>query len=136
VAKVTQIRQGGDLPFSFDLDGESLDGRTCTIYVKQYIKDTATITREIPINAGRTSFDGFLTSAETKTLSVGLWHIFADIPNITTGEDRQIATGGVRFEVQQSVVDIIVETFFRITKSGDFRVTKSGDFRVTKDIST
>jgi len=108
VAKPTQIRQGGDLPFSFNLDGDSLEGRTCTIYVKQHIKDISTITREIPLNDDRTAFEGFLTSAETMGLSVGLWHIFADMVDILTGQDRQIASGTVRFEVGETVVDSVV----------------------------
>lgn len=104
MAKVTQIGQGGDLPFSFDLGEDLLDGRTCTIYVKQHIKDVATISRVIPINEDGTAFDGFLTSAETTTLGVGLWHVFANMPNTSTGQARQVRSASIKFEVQETVV--------------------------------
>ncbi len=103
--KATQIRQGESLPFSFDLDGASLVGRICTIYVKQFIKDTSTISREIPLDSDGLAFSGFLTSAETRDLKVGRWNLFADMPNATEGRDRQVGSREIAFDVAETIVD-------------------------------
>lgn len=133
MASVTQIRQGESLPFSFNLGGASLAGRTCTIYVKQHAKDISTIKREIPLDSGGNAFSGFLTSTETAPLKVGSWRIFGDMPNIIQGRDRQVVTKEIRFDVAQTFVPsgIIVETFFRITTSGNRRITTAGNNRIT-----
>lgn len=119
MAKVTQIRQGESLPFSFDLDGVPLEGRTCTIYVKQFLKDASTITREIPLDSDQLAFSGFLTAAETAALKVGSWRIFADMPNVTEGRDRQVVTKDIRFDVAETVVDsVAVITAINLVSSG------------------
>ena len=116
VAKSTQIAQGGSMPVTFDRDGESIDGWTCTIYVKQYINDDATIVRQLSVDPEcPTQWSGLLTSADTAQLDVGLWHVFANLKNVTTGEARQVKAGSIRFEVTQTVVQSITSSIFSVT---------------------
>ncbi len=104
VAKPTQIAQGGSLPVTFDRDGESIDGWTATIYVKQHINDDATIVRQLSLDPENLNqWAGLLTSADTAQLAVGLWHVFANLNNASTGEARQVKGGSIRFEVTQTI---------------------------------
>ena len=128
MAKAIQIRQGGSLPFRFDLGGVSLVGRTCTIYVKQFLKDVSTPLREIPLDADGLAFSGFLTSAETINLKVGLWHVFADMPNQTTQEDRQVVTSSIRFEVGETVVDSTAVAVSITTVTSGTAIPAGGNF--------
>jgi len=111
VAKPTQIAQGGSLPVTFDRDGESIDGWTATIYVKQHVKDDATIVRQLAVDPENPlQWSGLLTSADTSLLSVGLWHVFANLNNATTGEARQVKGGSIRFEVTETIFTTISTT--------------------------
>lgn len=79
------VRKGRSLPFVFDRGGDSIGGWICTIKVKQYPGDAASIDRVIaPVGL---TWPGFLTSTETAALaSLGSWTLFAEINNAT--EDR------------------------------------------------
>jgi len=120
MAKPTQIAQGGSLPVTFDRDGESIDGWTATIYVKQHIKDDATIVRQLAVDPENPDqWAGLLTSADTSLLSVGLWHVFAALNNATTGEARQVKGGSIRFEVTETVFTSITTAISSVIDSPD-----------------
>lgn len=89
-----RIQQGESLPFKFDRGTDSIDGWTCTIEVKQYTPDVATISRVIPATGGE--WIGFLTQSETVGLATGLWYLTATLVKLTTDELEQIP---VRFSV-------------------------------------
>jgi len=119
MAKPTQIAQGGSLPITLDRDGESIDGWTATIYVKQHIKDDATIVRQLAVDPENPlQWSGLLTSADTSLLSVGLWHVFGSLNNATTGEARQIKGGSIRFEVTETVFRSITTAISSVTNNG------------------
>ena len=85
------IRQGEDLEFAFDLDGEDISGWVCTIEVKIYPSDVATISRVIP--PGDRIWEGFLSSAETSGLAVSTdtpWRLTGILTNSSTDQERQI----------------------------------------------
>ena len=100
MAKIKVIRQGESLPFVFDRGGESIDGYVCTIFVKQYPADVASITRVIEPTTnpktGVSEWSGFLTQTETAALAVGLWIINAKLVKSSTDEEEAIP---VRFQV-------------------------------------
>jgi len=119
VAKPTQIAQGGDLPISFNRDGQSLDGWTATIYVKKHIKDDATIVRQLLVDPDNPlQWAGFLTSADTALLSIGLWHVFANLNNASTGEARQVKEGSIRFEVTETIFKKITTSIISVVDNG------------------
>ena len=104
MAKTRVVRKGGSLPFQFDRGGESISGWICTINVKQLPTDVASISRVItPTN---NVWSGFLTSTETDALSNAtgnsLWWLVGILTNASTGEEEQIASGSVRFNLTQS----------------------------------
>jgi len=91
VAKITTIRQGEDLEFIFDLDGEDITGWVCTIEVKVYPDDAALISRVIP--PGNRVWEGFLTSTETAALDVSTdspYYLTGILINSSTDQERQI----------------------------------------------
>ena len=80
-------KKGSSVPFSFDLDGDSLSGWVCTINVAKHIGDTAEISRVI--TASDDSFSGHLTSTETTALaSLGTYALTAVIANST--DDKEV----------------------------------------------
>lgn len=116
VAKPTQIAQGGSLPVTFDRDGQSIIGWTATIYVKQHINDDATIVRQLALDPENLNqWAGLLTSADTAQLAVGLWHVFCNLNNATTGEARQVKGGSIRFEVTQTIFTNISTAISSVT---------------------
>jgi len=120
VAKVESIAQGGSLPITFDRDGESIEGFTATIYVKQHIKDDATIVRQLEVDPENSfQWAGLLTSADTALLSVGLWNVFANLNNASTGEARQIKAGSIRFEVTETIFTTISTPISSVIDSPD-----------------
>ena len=89
--RIPSIRQGEDLEFVFDLDGEDISDWICLMEVKQFIDDTAIISRLIP-PVGRT-WPGFLTSTETATLPISgrlPLYITGKLTNSTTNQERQV----------------------------------------------
>lgn len=93
--KITIIRAGESLPFTFDRSGASINGWTCLIEVKNFPSDTAFISRIItPLNSS--GWTGFLTQTETSALANGLFYLIALLTNITTDEEEQVP---VRFQV-------------------------------------
>jgi len=127
MAKPTQIAQGGSLPVTFDRDGKSIDGWTCTIYVKQHINDDATIVRQLAVDPDNLfQWAGLLTSADTAQLDVGLWHVFANLNNATTGEARQVKGGSIRFEVTQTIFTTISTSIDSVTDNTVARFNFAG----------
>lgn len=127
MAKATQISQGGSLPITFDRDGESIDGWTATIYVKQHINDDATIVRQLEVDPDNPlQWSGLLTSADTALLSVGLWHVFANLNNASTGEARQVKAGSIRFEVTETIFGTINTSISSVTDNTVARFNFSG----------
>jgi len=101
MSKILAVRQGESLPFSFDRGENSIDGFVCTINVKQFPEDVATISRVITPTEG--VWSGLLTSAEIDTLvniaGHNLWWLIAVLTSASTDEEEQIATGSVRFSL-------------------------------------
>lgn len=95
--QIIRIQQGESLPFKFDRGGESIAGWTCTITVKQYPGDTASISRVIP--AVGLEWPGFLTTTETGSLAPGLWFLTASLINLADNTLEEIP---VRFGVAKS----------------------------------
>jgi len=91
---ITVIRQGEDLEFVFDLNGEDISGWICTIFVKRFPADDDDefiIPRQIPPD-GRT-WPGFLTSVETASLPVSSkspYFLTGVLTNSSTDQERQI----------------------------------------------
>jgi len=99
MAKITTIQQGESLPFVFDRNGESTEGYICTINVKQFPSDTASISRVIELTVddeGNSVWAGFLTSTETAALATGLWYINASLVNASEVKEDAIP---VRFQI-------------------------------------
>lgn len=90
MAKIRVIQLGESLPFVFDRSGESIDGFVCTITVKQFPKDTASISRVIPPDIVRKEWPGFLTETETSSLGTGLWILNANLVSVTTDQEEAI----------------------------------------------
>lgn len=97
------IRQTDDLPFVFDLGGESIKGWVCEIFVKVYPDDDAIISRVIPANSSNDAWEGFLTSTETAALAVSSkspYYLIGKLTNAESNEQRQIPR---RFHVGQDL---------------------------------
>lgn len=95
--KLTIIRQGESLPFRFDRGGNSIDGWTCTITVKEQPADAALISRVVlPTN---NAWVGFLTQSETSALPVlskgAAYYLIASLVNVSTDEE-EVVTDRVR----------------------------------------
>ncbi len=102
MSKIITPQQGESIPFCFDRGGNDITGWVCTIFVKQYPDDVATITRIIPpgVNAdGDPAWPGFLTQTETNLLDHGLWYISAKLVNASNDEEEAIP---VRFNVTKA----------------------------------
>lgn len=102
MSAITLIRQGEDLEFVFDLNGEDITGWIATIEVKRFPSDASLITRVIPA-VGRT-WPGFLTSTETAALEVSSespYYLIGILTNSSTNEERQIPR---RFNVSQDLL--------------------------------
>ena len=83
------IRAGESLPFTFDLDGASIDGYVLTISVKQFGADVSAITPRIITPTG-TTWTGFLTSTETASLTVNTtYRLIGTAVKSSTGEEVQ-----------------------------------------------
>ena len=85
------IRQGEDLEFIFDLDGEDITGWIALIEVKIFPSDVALISRVIP--AKENAWEGFLTSTETAALAVSTdspYSLTGILTNALTDQERQI----------------------------------------------
>lgn len=105
--KLTAIQVGESLPFKFDRGGDSIDGWTCTIFLKKFPTDTEILTgsgRVIPPDTGERSWPGFLTNSETGVLvpggtHKGLYFLTGLLVNLTTDEVEEVP---VRFRVTKS----------------------------------
>ncbi len=89
---MTIIRQGEDLEFIFDLDGEDISDWVCLVEVKQFPDAAALISRVIP-PSGDNSWEGFLTSTETAALAVSgasPYYLTGKLTNSSTDQERQI----------------------------------------------
>lgn len=97
--KLTRIQQGESLPFKFDRGGDTVEGWTCTITLKQFPSDVSSVTRVITLDVNN-AWSGFLTNSETDTLDAvrnkGTWYLTATLINLATDELEQIP---VRFSV-------------------------------------
>lgn len=89
---ITVIRQGEDLEFVFDLNGEDISGWVCLIQVSRTPEDEfALVSRIIPPD-GRT-WPGFLTSTETEAFPVSStspYFLTGFLTNSSTDQERQI----------------------------------------------
>ena len=111
MAKIRVLRKGESLPFSFDRGNDSTDGFVCTLNVKQFPTDIASIQRVIALSTntitGKLEWAGFITSTESDGLTnstspnANLWFAIGVLVNSTTGEEEQIAQGSVRFSLTQ-----------------------------------
>lgn len=93
MAAIPVIRQGEDLEFSFDLDGDDITDWVCTIEVKVFPSDTALISRVIPADSSNSAWEGFLTSTETAALAVSSkspYYLIGLLTNSTTDQERQV----------------------------------------------
>lgn len=91
MSAIPGIKQGEDLEFIFDLDGEEITGWICTIQVKIFPSDAALISRVIP--PVERAWPGFLTSTETAALAVSTkspYYLTGILTNSTTDQERQI----------------------------------------------
>lgn len=91
---ITPVRQGESFDFSFGLDGESITDWVCTIEVKKFPGDTASISRVITPTGS--VWSGFLTQAETSALAIGTYRLIGVLTNSTMDEEQQIP---VRFNI-------------------------------------
>ncbi len=97
MTSIAIVRKGESLDFSFDLDGESVDGWVCTIQVRKFPGDAASISRVITPTGN--VWSGFLTQTETTALAIGTYRLIAVLTNSSTDEeDQQI----IRFNVTDS----------------------------------
>ena len=90
MSKIVIIDAGESLPFNFDRGENSIDGWTCTIFVKQRSSDASFITRVITEVNG--SWPGFLTQSETAALtpSDASYFLGAKLENVSTDEEEVI----------------------------------------------
>ena len=88
MSQIPYITQAGDLPFQFDLDGESITDFICTISVKQRPTGTDQITSR-EITPTDEVWSGFLTTTEIASLAVGRYELIANIQNATTLEGQE-----------------------------------------------
>ena len=97
MSKITVVRKGESLPFTFDRGGESITGWICTMQVREFPGDTASISRVI--TAVGDTWPGFLTQTETSALGVGLWRLIGVLAKATTDEEEQVP---LRFNITDS----------------------------------
>jgi hypothetical protein len=100
MAKIQVIRKGESLPFSFNLGTTDTAGYVCTITVRQYPANAASISRvvesTVDATTGQTVWAGFLTATETAALDVGMWVLNANLVKASTVEQTDIP---VRFQI-------------------------------------
>jgi len=103
MSNIQPIQKGESVPFIFDRGGQSIDGFVCTINVKRLASDTSSITRVIPPDGN--TWPGFLTSAETDTLTTGgkPYRLIGILTNASTDEEEQITK--IRFNITGSWAD-------------------------------
>ena len=83
-------------------------------------EELATIVRLLSVDPEcPTQWSGLLTSADTAQLVVGLWHVFANLNNASTGEARQVKSGSIRFEVTQTIFTTISTPISSVITSPD-----------------
>ena len=87
--KLERIQRGESQPVRFHRNGDSIDGWTCTMTVKQYPEDTATINRVLDVADDGISWETFLTADETNGLTPGLWFVTGSLVNLSTNEMEQ-----------------------------------------------
>jgi hypothetical protein len=96
--KLTIIKQGESLPFSFDRGENSISGWTCTISVKEKPADAAILSRVVAPSDG--AWTGFLTQTETAALPVlskgAPYYLIAKLSNTSTDEEEIITA---RFKI-------------------------------------
>ena len=105
--KIEIIRKGESLPFIFDRMGESIEDWICTIEVKKFPSDPASISRVIePTDQGGglrrkapSVWADILTSRETSTLNIGTYRLIGILANATTDEKERVF---LRFHVTDS----------------------------------
>lgn len=119
---ITTIRQGGDLPFVFDRDGESIEGFICTVTVKQ-VPGTATSIADFVVEAVGNTWPGSLTPEQTADLNPGTYYLVAKITNAANEEDRQIPE---RFHVTRRF-STPVQTFFYLVQGNETDVYLTED---------
>ena len=100
--KSTSIKIGGDIEFVFDRDGLSIEGFTCEVQMKQYPDDSPALSFFAEPDPLGFSWSGIISRDETANLTPGLWHLIAELVNLTTGQQRQITGAPTRVEVQKS----------------------------------
>jgi len=100
--KATFIKIGGDIEFVFDRSGLSIEGFTCEVQMKQYPDDPPFFSFFAEPDPRGFSWSGIITSDQTANLTPGLWHLNAELKNVTTGQQRQINGAPTRVEVQKS----------------------------------
>lgn len=83
-------QQGESINFKFDRGGESITGFVCTVKLKQFPDDTATVDREITGDSATESFSDFLTATETADLDIGLWWLIGTLVNATSDIQEEI----------------------------------------------
>ncbi len=111
------IRQGESLPFAFDLNGQSIVGWVCTIFVKEFPSSVAQIARIIE-PTGR-AWVGYLTSTETKGLDESVktpWYLIAILENASTGQQIEFDK---RFSVSLSANRLLLPSFILVTGTPD-----------------
>jgi hypothetical protein len=101
--KLVRIQNGESLPFKFDRDGDSIDGWTCTIFLKRFPQTTELLTgsgRVVPPEPDLRAWVGFLTNSETDGLTPGkLYWLIAALVNLSTNEVEEVP---VRVSVTKS----------------------------------
>lgn len=90
MSKIVLLDAGESLPFNFDRGENSIEGWTCTIFVKQKPSDTPFITRVITPIANE--WPGFLTQTETASLPLSdkPYFLSAKLVNSLTDEEEVI----------------------------------------------
>lgn len=96
------VRQGESLSFTFDREGESIEGWTCVINVKVYPSDTSLITRTIEPDESEQQWSDYLTSTETAALDVATYRLIGILTNSSTDEEEQIP---IRFQITSNWAD-------------------------------
>lgn len=95
---ITIIRDGGDLPFVFDRDGEDITGFICTVTVKQFPDvSLSTVVPDFEVEPVGNEWPGSLTPGQTTllrdsslTVTTTPFYLTAKITNATTQESREI----------------------------------------------
>ncbi len=87
MGQINTIKQGESYKFEFNLNGQSIAGWVCTIYLKIFPDDTPILTRVI--SPTDSSWSGFLTQAETAGLAISHHMLIGKLTNAMTDEEEQ-----------------------------------------------